>query len=152
MEEIALRPATEADYGFWAELHRQTFAAYVAQAWGWDEARLEAEFRQEFGEMVRQVVEWGEEAIGSIVVEDHGDHFYLDYIAILPAYQGRGIGSLLVKRLLQSARQPGIPVRLSVLKVNPARALYERLGFVLVGEDQYRNFLEAQPSSIVNQT
>ncbi len=32
------------------------------------------------------------------------------------------------------ARAEGVPVALQVLKVNPARHLYERLGFSVVGE------------------
>jgi hypothetical protein len=36
----------------------------------------------------------------------------------------------LVKRLLREASGTELPVRLRVLAVNPAKALYERLGFV----------------------
>jgi ribosomal protein S18 acetylase RimI-like enzyme len=52
----------------------------------------------------------------------------------VPEWQGRSIGRRLVGALLDQARRAGVPVVLSVLKVNPARRLYERLGFRVVGE------------------
>ena len=146
MPELTLRPATVADYAFLADLHRQTLADYAAQTWGWDEARLLAEFRQEFAGAVRQVVCLGRHEIGSLVVEDEGASLFLDYLAILPTYQSRGMGTQLIQQLLDEAASRGIPVHLHVLKCNPAKALYERLGFHVVGDDQYRYFLEARPS------
>ena len=55
-------------------------------------------------------------------------------IEISPDYQRRGIGTILMHDLLRKAAARGISVTLQVLKVNPARVLYERLGFELTGE------------------
>ena len=58
-----------------------------------------------------------------------------DYAAkILPEYQNRGVGSAVIRDVLAQAQAEGLSVGLQVLKVNPARRLYERLGFSLVGE------------------
>ena len=147
MMEIRFRPATQADYPFLYSLHRQTFLAYVDQTWGWDEAQQEMAFRQEFAASVREIICWREQDIGSIVVEDHDDFLFLDYIAILPAYQNQGMGTAIVKRLLEEGARRALPVKLSVLKVNPARYLYERLGFCIVGNDEYRYYMEAKPEN-----
>jgi ribosomal protein S18 acetylase RimI-like enzyme len=53
-------------------------------------------------------------------------------IAVLPQYIGQGIGALLLARLLDDARALYPAVVLSVRATNPARRLYERLGFVVV--------------------
>jgi ribosomal protein S18 acetylase RimI-like enzyme len=53
-------------------------------------------------------------------------------IAVLPQYIGQGIGALLLARLLDDARALYPAVVLSVRANNPARRLYERLGFVVV--------------------
>ena len=53
---------------------------------------------------------------------------------MLPAYQGRGIGTALIMALVTEANQQRVPLTLQVLKVNPARRLYERLGFVVRDE------------------
>ena len=50
-------------------------------------------------------------------------------IALLPDHRGRGIGARLLRDVLHEATAAGLPVRLSVERSNPARSLYERLGF-----------------------
>jgi Acetyltransferases len=51
-------------------------------------------------------------------------------MAVLPEYRGRGIGTLLLRTLMQSLKDQGIgAVSLSVDVRNPARRLYERFGF-----------------------
>jgi ribosomal protein S18 acetylase RimI-like enzyme len=56
-------------------------------------------------------------------------------VAVRPEARRRGIGAGLLGRLLDQARAAGLSgVSLSVEPANPARLLYERLGFVKVGE------------------
>ena len=102
---------------------------YVVATWGWDEEWQEREFRKRFPLESREVIRRGDVDIGCIRVEDRDDHVHLAYVALLPAHQGQGIGSLLVRDLCRDAANHGKPVRLTVLQANPARALYERLGF-----------------------
>ena len=63
----------------------------------------------------------------------------------MPAYQGRGIGTQVVRDVLAEARDRGVPARISVEVDNPlARALYERLGFKAYGETERDVLLEAR--------
>ena len=55
-------------------------------------------------------------------------------VSLLPGYRGRGIGTALLQRLLVEAAQRFAGVSLSVSESNPAGRLYERSGFVIVGE------------------
>jgi ribosomal protein S18 acetylase RimI-like enzyme len=52
----------------------------------------------------------------------------------MPDWQNRGLGTTIIQDVIDRLRAPGIPVRLQVLKVNPARRLYERLGFEIYDE------------------
>lgn len=56
-------------------------------------------------------------------------------MAVLPGYRGRGIGTALLERLLETAGAAYRKVCLSVSPENPARRLYERAGFEQVGRD-----------------
>ena len=55
-------------------------------------------------------------------------------LQLLPAHQGKGLGTHLVEQFLVDAREQGLPARVDVQRDNPqARAFYEGLGFVEVG-------------------
>lgn len=52
-------------------------------------------------------------------------------VCVLPGYRGAGLGADLVGAAIAEARRRGVPaLGLSVEEGNPARRLYERLGFV----------------------
>ena len=56
-------------------------------------------------------------------------------IAVVPSKRGHGIGEELLEALLARAREAGYPgLSLNVEPGNPARKLYERFGFEVVGE------------------
>jgi GNAT superfamily N-acetyltransferase len=55
-------------------------------------------------------------------------------IAVAPAHLGRGAGGLMLARLLADAAANHHAIVLSVRANNPAKALYERLGFTVVAE------------------
>lgn len=56
-------------------------------------------------------------------------------IQLAPELQGSGIGRRIIEDVLIDATAQSAAVRLGVLKANPARRLYERLGFEVIGED-----------------
>jgi ribosomal protein S18 acetylase RimI-like enzyme len=56
-------------------------------------------------------------------------------IAVLPEYRNRGIGSALIRHLFTHAQAICSAISLSVSLDNPARRLYERLGFEQVRQD-----------------
>jgi ribosomal protein S18 acetylase RimI-like enzyme len=55
-------------------------------------------------------------------------------IAVKPAHIGQGAGSLMLARLLTDAAAIHSAIVLSVRANNPAKALYERAGFITVAE------------------
>jgi ribosomal protein S18 acetylase RimI-like enzyme len=74
--------------------------------------------------------------VGAIAVEWRDSDVVLTDIEILPECRGCGLGTAIIRAALTEARRRGLPVALQVLKGNPARRLYERLGFCVVEETQ----------------
>jgi ribosomal protein S18 acetylase RimI-like enzyme len=83
--------------------------------------------------------------IGIQFIERSGTHIQLEQLYIVKAFQRRGFGTELLKRLLVEAKESNLPIRLRVLAVNPAKRLYERLGFVVVKSTPERYFMEWKP-------
>jgi len=61
-------------------------------------------------------------------------------IQIHPDNQGQGFGTKVIKKILGWSKFKA--VELTVLKANPAKQLYERLGFLITGEDEYEFHME----------
>ncbi len=68
--------------------------------------------------------------VGVLQVEEAPDAIHLAQLELLPAFQGRGIGTAVVRSLQEQAVSAGMAVRLEVFHANTgARRMYERLGF-----------------------
>ncbi len=141
---IELRLATLADVEPMYPIHREAMREYVAATWGpWDEAYQQVRFGENFTVGQRQIIVVDGVDVGFMDVAYRPDHVWLAEIEIGPAYQRRGIGGRLVSDLLTAAAARRLPVRLQVLKVNPARRLYERLGFVETGQSESHFLMQA---------
>jgi ribosomal protein S18 acetylase RimI-like enzyme len=128
-----LRTATSEDFDFLYCLHRTALKEYVAQTWGWDEAWQQEHFRQRFNSTASQVVVYEGQDVGVLCVERREAEIFLSLIEVLPEYQRKGIGTALIRAILDEARQMNKTVKSQVLKVNiAARRLYERLGYSIV--------------------
>lgn len=149
MTETWLRPATQEDGPFLYQLVKATLREYVEPLWGWDEewqrTYFWAHFDPDHEPARREIIVRDGEDVGVLTVEERPDEILLSQIYILPAHQGQGIGTALIRSALQRGAALGLPVRLRVLRGNPARRLYERLGFVVTEETDTRIYMEARP-------
>ncbi|MGI8855642.1 MAG: GNAT family N-acetyltransferase [Thermomicrobiales bacterium] len=141
MPEFQLRPATAADYDFLYRLHVAAMRDLVARVWGWDDTWQEQFFADHFDPAPARIVVVGGEKVGVVAVVWGEADAFLANIEIFPAYQGRGLGTALIRHVIAEAAARGVPVRLQALKINPARRLYERLGFVVTGETETHDLM-----------
>jgi ribosomal protein S18 acetylase RimI-like enzyme len=133
MTPVALRPATSADSEFCFQLHKAAMGGYITAIWGWDEQRQRDFHARSFNPGRWQIITADGTDIGMIDVEHRPAEIYLSRIEISPDHQGRGIGTRLIRALLDEARQNGQDLVLDVLTVNHrAQALYQRLGMTEV--------------------
>lgn len=146
MIDYHLRPATPGDYDFLYRLHIAAMRSIVAQIWGWDDAWQERHFAAHFEPMLSRIIVMDGEDVGVVAVVWGEAEGFLANIEILPEYQGRGLGAAVVRGIIAEADARGLPVRLQVLKINPALRLYERLGFLPTGETE-THYLMTRPRS-----
>ncbi|MDX6527903.1 MAG: hypothetical protein QOH41_193 [Blastocatellia bacterium] len=82
---------------------------------------------------------------GRMLVDESENEFTLVDIALLPEYRKLGVGTHLINELLNRAVVARKPIRLHVLKSNPALHLYERLGFARVSDDSMYSEMIFEP-------
>lgn len=120
-----MRSATSSDAAFALYVTEACMRVYAEQTWGsWNGlANLDP--------VLDKVIQLAGQDIGLIRIEYWSDHWFLGKLYLLPTHQNRGFGCHLIERLKEDAKLAQLPVRLTVLEVNPARRFYERHGFVL---------------------
>jgi GNAT superfamily N-acetyltransferase len=138
---LSLRPVIDADRPFLERLYRLVRWDEFAPT-GWPDATKTAFLAQQFDFQRRQyeqlyggaelhLIVQGDEPIGRIYVDRTGRDLVLIEISLLPEWRGRGIGAALLEQLQQEVGA-GLRDRVSlqVTPENPARRLYQRMGFV----------------------
>ncbi|MEY4669569.1 MAG: hypothetical protein RL518_2268 [Pseudomonadota bacterium] len=124
----------EVDYEFCRHVHHSAYRDVVIRQFGsWDESVQDGFFREGLNRAPHKIVELDGIPIGVVSTEIKPDCLYLSEIQLLPEYQGRGIGSLILKEQMELAKSLNLPLRLVVLRENRAQELYRRLGFVTTG-------------------
>jgi ribosomal protein S18 acetylase RimI-like enzyme len=92
------------------------------------------------------VLEAGDEKIGRLYVYRGTTEIRIIDIAVVDAHRNRGIGSNLLRSILEEGRSSGRAVTIHVEKNNPALRLYERLGFEITADREAYWFMTATPS------
>jgi len=91
------------------------------------------------------IVEVDGVAVGRLLVATDASGTRLVDIALLREHRGHGLGTALVAGVVTEADRNHLPVTLHVDRANPARRLYDRLGFVTCAEDAFRVRMRHEP-------
>ena len=138
---ITLHCAVDDERDWLCELYASTRETEMAMV-PWTDAQKAAFLAQQFSLQHHHfvthypsasfdIVRAGDVPIGRLYVDRTHPWTIID-IALLPAWQSRGIGRLLIEETLRQAHDVGADVDLHVAAHNVrARTLYERLGFVV---------------------
>jgi len=142
--KVTLRPAVNADF----EACRRTYFAET----DWINERLQLK-RDEQESMFRKL--WTPSQVCMIqadgvdvgwlqTVVSKSEHM-LGQIFVDAPYQRKGIGTEVLRRVVEEASRLQLPIRLAVVKFNPSRRLYERLGFKVTHEDERKIYMTREP-------
>lgn len=138
--KLPRRPATEADIPFLLDLRRETMDEYLRVS-GADASEASNLERLLYRFDCAKVLLMNDEPVGLLKVDHGASEWKVIQIQLSPVVQGQGVGRSVLEGVIADARKAGVDVVLSVLKANPARRLYERLGFIVEGEDAHEFFM-----------
>jgi GNAT superfamily N-acetyltransferase len=138
---VALRSADPEDYEFARQTYYQTMRWIIERLFGWDQDKQDASFAEYFRlEEVRIIMADGACA-GWIPTKVDADGLTLQQFYVVPRLQRRGIGTQILRGVIDEARRQGLPTLVAVVKFNPVKQLYDRHGFRLTHEDEYKYYL-----------
>jgi ribosomal protein S18 acetylase RimI-like enzyme len=154
--KLTLRPVTTADEPFLVALYESTRDDELSQAawaagqreqfvrWQFDMQRREYETR--FPDARYQLITIDGEPAGRIWTGADEEQIRLLDIALLPQFQKRGAGTILLRELMKEADDAGKFLRHMVFVLNnDAHRFYERLGFAVIEDLGAYKHMEYQP-------
>ena len=136
MKELNIRKADATDSDFVFAVKKAAFREYVEQVEEWDDTHQRGLHNKRFDSQNFRIIQFQGNDIGFFSTSCTADSLKVYQFFIHPEYQGRGIGSACMTRILADADVSGKTVNLQVLKINiRGIAFYQRLGFSIIGED-----------------
>ena len=130
------RPAEEHETDFIYALKKIGIYPYVSQIWGWDEAFQYREFEDDWAKRDEFWTLWSEnEPVGYVQLAQEGHIVNVVELHIVPQHRRKGLGSEILQEIVENESAHGRKVQIGCFRQNEsALRLYERLGFVRVGE------------------
>jgi len=87
-------------------------------------------YLSQFPQASFDIIELSGEGVGRMVVDRPGPVLHIVDQAIVPRWRGRGIGTAIVRALMDEAKAAGVPVRIEASQGDPLLPFYRRLGFI----------------------
>jgi GNAT superfamily N-acetyltransferase len=138
---IELRPALDHDFEYCRRLY------FDEMRWIIEELRLgrtaqETSFRQQWNSTQVRIIVLDGSDVGWVQTIRKDDELFVAQMFVDGRFQRKGIGTKVMKRLISEATAFNLAVRLNVVRINPARRLYERLGFRVTHEDDRKFYMK----------
>jgi GNAT superfamily N-acetyltransferase len=145
--EWAMRPAEPADVEVIAELRAVVMRPHLERLGRFDEHRVRQRLRDSFSRQHTSVILADGAFAGCVTLRPAEDGQWLEHFYLAPGVQGRGLGSAVLRTLLDRTDADGVLVRLNVLQGSAARRLYERHGFTVEVQDPIDIYMVRLPDA-----
>lgn len=141
---ISCRAAIPEDVPFLLKLREDTMATYLTES-GIHLSAEESLARVMHLFECAEIVLDQEKPIGVLKVRRGEYNWVVVQFQLCPSVQGKGLGTRLMHDVIQQAHAANAPLTLSVLRNNPARRLYESLGFMVTGSSDHEYSMKLAP-------
>jgi len=157
---IQLRPEEEKDAAFIEAVYRTTRENELNFT-NWSEYQKRAfismqstaqltEYKTKFPGARFQIIIYNNKNAGRFYTWENETEIRLLDITMLPQFRGKGIGTDLLRRLMQRSNKVQKKISLPVDASNPALKLYLRLGFIHIKNYGRYYYMEREPENISN--
>ncbi|MDE3721888.1 GNAT family N-acetyltransferase [Nocardiopsis sp. N85] len=142
-----MRSAEPVDVEVLADLRATVMRPDLERLGRFDEHRVRQRLRDSFSSRHTSVIMADDVFAGCATVRPAADGWWLEHFYPAPGLQGGGLGSAVLRTLLERADADGVTVRLEVLQGSAAQRLYERHGFSVESEDPTDVHMVRRPDS-----
>ena len=134
MIKLSYRKALESDIDYLLWLRKVTMYEYLINS-GTISSETDQLLRINYLFDKAKIILLNDKNIGLLKLDEKEHIVEIVQIQIDPKFQGKGIGQQIIKAVIDKSQSDHKEISLSVLKENPAKALYLRMGFEIIGQD-----------------
>jgi ribosomal protein S18 acetylase RimI-like enzyme len=144
-----LRPVRTDDFHFVWSLYQDLMKPLTVELLGrWNETGQKHVVELALAQQGTFIIAKDELNIGWMQVVESPHAIYLGQLYVTPSSQNCGIGTAILRGLIDKARREGKSLTLDVMKNNRSRVLYERLGFQVIGQSEHKLKMQWQDAAL----
>jgi len=150
--KISVRDATPEDRDFLKQVYASTRADELAMMpWSPEQKEAFIEFQhkaqddyyhQRYPHAQYSVITQDDIPVGRIYILREPNEIRMMDITLLPEHRGQGIGTPLIREVMEEGKREGKAVQIYVESFNRSRTLFERLGFMPIREEGFNLLFE----------
>lgn len=140
---MEFKPAAQEDGNQLAELRALAMRESLEHIGRYNPVRVRERFLSNFLPENTVKVFDENQLIGFYVLIEKVDHYFLDHFYIQPTAQGKGHGSIVIKKIMGVAAEKNKPIRLGALKGSRSNKFYLSHNFRKTHEEEFDNYYES---------
>ena len=119
---------------------------YIEKIYGWDTdiQREKTKHEIENHKKDMRIIEVDDNDIGVTTFYEENNEYVVGLIIVHPDYRGKGVATNIIKEYIDIAKKNNKNIKIKTYKFNPAKKLYERLGFKIYNEDDTHVYLKIE--------
>jgi len=134
---VQYRPVSAVDFDALATLRIDAMRDSLERLGRFDPERARSRLRDTFQPEHTWAIQHNGQWVGFYALRPEGAGLRLDHLYVVPAAQGQGLGSQVMRKILQDADSRGLPVAVGALRGSDSNRFYRRHGFVQTAESEW---------------
>ena len=137
LNSVSLQPVSEEESEELVRLRIDAMRESLERIGRFDATRARQRFLAGFVPEFTNHILLERERVGFVAIKPTSEELTLEHLYVRSDYQGRGIGSAVLKILFAQADGKNLPIRVGALRGSDSNRFYVRHGFVRVGEAEW---------------